>query len=223
MSGFNQEQLSQLSNLLNPLYAKIDEQSVKINEQSVKIDALTDENKELTSKIGAQAFQIASLNKKVSEQNELILAQQKELERLRVQNAAMAQRLTSIEARLDLLDSTLTGMAPLFRQMLETREEDSLLLNPDWKCVRDDESVDLFVKTIEVAANQVELKSFVSNSNRNQLHSLAIRLGKSCAGFYKSVLSYAPRQLSGTCKYHKDEELVIVEHALKVAKSIVFA
>ena len=220
-----QEQLqATLTDQLSPLNKKIGGLNAEIGGLNAEIGGLKETIEVQSKKIDAQAFQLQAQTVEINNLKGIIAHQQKEIEQLRIQNAAIAQRLDSIEDRLDLIDKTLRGIAPFVRAMLEA-DPNCLLLDPEWKTLRDSEPVEFFGKTIEIAAEKVELKPLFDKveTGEKTLQGLATSLGKKTAGFYHTILAYKPRKKGSSSIYHKKEEGVIVDNALRVARDILLA
>jgi hypothetical protein len=140
-------------------------------------------------------------------------SQQAQINALFQENKELRHRLDSIDARLDLLDKQMKHLAPLVRELLE--KEDSVLLTPEYREIRDSIDKSEFSSTTDIIIIQgLDQKRYKS------LHGMSSALGRSLVGFYQIVLGFKPRVIKGKAGFWLIEESPVIGPGLSLAKSL---
>jgi regulator of replication initiation timing len=184
----------------------IEAQTKNIQAQSKDIQILKTENAQLKHQVNHLMNTVSNLQVQVE-----FLTQ--ENSRLVLENQKMSNRLDSIEARLELLDKQMAHLAPTVRYLLE--QQDSVLLSPDYRDIRDSIETEEFSSTTDIIVIQN-----LDQTRYKSLHGMSSALGRSLVGFYQIVLGYKPRFIKGKAGYWLLEESPVIDPGLSLAKSL---
>ena len=215
------------SNKIEFQSAKLDAQSAKIDAQLVKIDELTEKNSHLNAKIDSISAEFETYRIEQEKKYSILLSENRDLhKRIEIQDAyisdllkeigTLKDRLKSVEERLGMIDVALTGIAPLIRDLMESK---SLMLESGYREeLRDIEPVDSFLSSSQIAKLEGEILD-CSNQFKSP-HGFYSAFGKKLAYFYKEVTQFEPRKIKNQYKYWLNQEEMLVSNVIRVFKEV---
>lgn len=184
---------------------RLDEQTSKIDQLSLKIDQQSLKIEQQSITIADQSATIAEQSIRIEKQNQQIAQLLSRIEVLEGENQILKHRLSTIEERLSVLDHQMSNLAPTIRDIL-TGDHD-ILLDKDYRIIRDNESKTSFSSSRDIIVNR-ELNT---SHYPTGLRGASQEIGKSLAKFYRLVLNYSPRLITGRNMYWVETESPIID------------
>ncbi len=194
---------------MSQLFDMVADQSALIKTQSSDIATIRQDNSLLRQDILY-----------LREENQLIIAENQELRQtittLKMELVSVQERLTTLEAKVEKVLTMLPTLAPLVQGLLI--EDNSLLLEPGYRELRDEEPKELFESANELIMQASNYPAIVSGYKNPR--GLASAFGKALSDFYRTVVGFDPRVVSSKFAYLEGTERPITRCAIDLFESI---